>query len=120
MGHAGWVENVVDSSRFDRIDKNHFPVFDSSCQKSICKMQLRANRVETNPHDSFPLLSIGHAGSRFARRDSVRVELRHNVQIESNCKVPQTNRLSLGVLEMDVRITGKKQILFTHSLSLSR
>ena len=44
-------------------------------------------------HESFPLLLIRHAGSRFARRDSVR--------IESNRKVPQTNRLSLGVLDMD-------------------
>ena len=25
MGYAGWVENVVDSSRFDRIDPNRFP-----------------------------------------------------------------------------------------------
>ena len=59
MGYAGWVENVVDSSRFD------------------------------------------HAGSRFARLDSVRIELRRNVRIESNRKVPQTNRLTLGVLDMD-------------------
>ena len=55
MGYAGWVENVVDSSR---------------------------------------------GGSRFAKRDSVRIELRRNVQIESNRKVPQTNRLSFGVLDM--------------------
>ena len=25
VGYAGWVENVVDSSRFDRIDTNCFP-----------------------------------------------------------------------------------------------
>ena len=34
------------------------------------------------------------------RCDSVRIESRRNVQIESNRKVPQTNRLSLGVLDM--------------------
>ena len=56
-------------------------------------------------HELFPLLSIRHAGSRFARRDSVRIELRRNVRIESNRKVPQTNRLSLGVLDMDVALT---------------
>ena len=33
----------------------------------------------------------------------MRIELRRNVRIESNRKVPQTNRLSLGVLEMDGR-----------------
>ena len=55
MGYAGWVENVVDSSR---------------------------------------------GGSRFAKRDSVRIELRRNVQIESNRKATQTNRLSFGVLDM--------------------
>ena len=31
----------------------------------------------------------------------MRIELRHNVRIESNRKVPRTNRLSLGVLDMD-------------------
>ena len=31
----------------------------------------------------------------------MRIELRRNVRIESNRKVPQTNRLSLGVLDMD-------------------
>ena len=51
-------------------------------------------------HESFPLLLIRHAGSRFARRDSVRIELRRNVRIESNRKVPMMNRLSLGVLDM--------------------
>ena len=36
-------------------------------------------------------------------RDSTPCEstLRRNVRIESNRKVPQTNRLSLGVLDMD-------------------
>ena len=31
----------------------------------------------------------------------MRIELRRNVRIRSNCKVPQTNRLSSGVLDMD-------------------
>ena len=31
----------------------------------------------------------------------MRIELRCNVRIESSRKVPQTNRLSLGVLDMD-------------------
>ena len=48
------------------------------------------------------MLSIRHAGSRFERRDSVQIELRRNVRIESNRKVPQKNRLSLSVLDMDV------------------
>ena len=43
-------------------------------------------------------MSIRYAGSRFARCDS---ELKCNVRIESNRKAPQTNRLSLGVLDMD-------------------
>ena len=38
------------------------------------------------------------------RGDSVRIELRRNVRIESNRKVPQTNRLTLGVLDMDDNI----------------
>jgi len=25
LGYAGWVENVVDSTRFDRIDANRLP-----------------------------------------------------------------------------------------------
>ena len=33
----------------------------------------------------------------------MRIELRRNVRIELNRKVPQTNRLSLGVLDMDAR-----------------
>ena len=60
-------------------------------------------KMLSNRHESFPLLSIRHAGSRFARCDSVRIELRRNVRIESNRKVPMMNRLSLGVLDMDVR-----------------
>ena len=32
----------------------------------------------------------------------MQIELRRNMQIKSNHKVPQTNRLSLGVLDVDV------------------
>ena len=56
------VENDVDSSRFESIPSNQ--------------------------HKSFLLLSVRHAGSRFARCDTVQIELRCNVQIESNRKVP--------------------------------
>ena len=56
---------------------------------------LKMLSIRSNRHESFLLLSIRHAGSRFARRDSVR--------IESNRKAPQTNQLSLGVLDMPVR-----------------
>ena len=59
------------------------------------------NVVDSSRHESFPLLSIRHTGSRFARRDSVRIESRRNLRIESNRKVSQTNRLSLGVLDME-------------------
>ena len=36
----------------------------------------------------------------------MRIELRRNVRIESNRKMPQTNRLSLGVLDMDAKFTS--------------
>ena len=39
--------------------------------------------------------------SRFARRDSVQIESRRNMQIESNRKLPWTSQLSLGILDMD-------------------
>ena len=98
-------------------------------------------RVDSiSQHESFPLLSIRHAGNRFARDlqdiapwtmqgglkmlsgDSSRFDridsncfpcchsscrrsicaIRYSVRIESNRKLPQTNRLSLDVLDMDV------------------
>ena len=43
------------------------------------KMSIRWNR-----HKSFPLLSIRHTGSRFARRDSVRIESRRANRVESS------------------------------------
>ena len=62
---------------------------------------LKMLSIRSNRHDSFPPLSIRCAGSRFARREFVQIQLRRNVRIEWNRKVPQTNRLSLGVLDMD-------------------
>ena len=62
---------------------------------------LKMLSIRSNQHESFSLLSIRHAGSRFARCDSLRIELRCNVRFESSRKVAQTNRLSLGVLDMD-------------------
>ena len=44
-----------------------------------------------NRHESFPLLSIRHAESRFVRRDSMQIKLRCSMRIESNHKVPQRN-----------------------------
>ena len=105
----------IESTRIVRIDWSLWPRFKSeegSCivisrilvSGGLCRVDWKCCRFESfrsNRHESFPLLSIRHAGSRFARRDSVRIELRRNVRIESNRKVPQTNRLSLGVLDMD-------------------
>ena len=62
---------------------------------------LKMLSIRLNRHESFPLLSIHHVGSRFARRDSMRTESRRSVWIKLNRKVPQTNQLSLGVLDMD-------------------
>ena len=42
---------------------------------------LKMLSIRSNRHESFPLLSIRHTGSRFPRRDSVRIELRRNVRI---------------------------------------
>ena len=40
---------------------------------------LKMLSIRSNRHKSFPLLSIHHAGSQFARRDSMRTELRRSV-----------------------------------------
>ena len=53
----------------------------------LCRVRWKCYRfdwIRSIRHESFPLLSIHHAGRRFARRDSVRIESRHNVRIESN------------------------------------
>ena len=73
--------------------------FQWTMQGGLKMLSIRVDSMESTRIVS--LLSIRHAGSRFARRDAVRVESRRNVRIESNRKVPQTNRLSLGVLDMD-------------------
>ena len=105
----------IESTRIVRIDWSLWPRFkneEGSCivisriltSGGLCRVGWKCCRFESiwsNRHESFPLLSIRHSGSRFARRDSVRIELRRNVRIESNRKVPQTNRLSLGILDMD-------------------
>ena len=62
---------------------------------------LKCCRFKSIRHKSFLLLSIRYAGSRFARHDSVRIKLRCNMRIEWNHKVPLTNQLSLGILDID-------------------
>ena len=118
VGYTGWLKML--SIRVDSIELTWIvsPVVDSSCRKSICMYCYftdldfqwaiqggwkccRFKSIRSNRHESFLLLLICHAGSRFGRRDSVRIELKRNMRIESNCKVPQMNRLCLGVLDMD-------------------
>ena len=80
--YTGWVENVVDSTRSQRIDTNRFPAVDSFYRKSICKSLrkcsfpglykvgwkfCRFDSIRWNRHESLPLLSNRYAGSRFAR-----------------------------------------------------
>ena len=48
MDCAGWVENVVDSSRFDRIDTNRF----SHCRFDMSEVDLREPRLRVNRVDS--------------------------------------------------------------------
>ena len=105
----------IESTRILRIDWSLWPRFkneEGSCIVisriltfgGLCRVGWKCCRFESirsNRHDSFPLLSIRYAGSRFARREFVQIQLRRNVRIEWNRKVPQTNRLSLGVLDMD-------------------
>ena len=71
MGY-GWVENVVDSTRFDRIDTNRFP-----CSRCV-----------------MPEVDLPDASS-------VQIESRRNVRIESNRQVLQTNQLNFCVLDID-------------------
>ena len=137
-GLWGCVENVVDSSRFDQIDTNHFP-----CQRSICTRFARdsirldsiesTDRIDTN---RFPccwfvipevnlcslsavvtcLIWINWSLLPRLRTRKVRVSLFHGSwllvvridteRIKSNCKVPQTSRLSLGVFDMNDYVTA--------------
>ena len=135
LGNVGWVKNVVDSTRFDRIDWSLWPRFtneEGSCifisriltSGGLCRVgwkccrfvmpevdlreaRLRANRVES--------LSASYESSEVScyvlRTRMVHVSLFHGswlpgvridaARIESNRKVPQTNRLTLDVLDMD-------------------
>ena len=91
----------IESTRIVRIDWVLWPRFknkESSCivilwiltSGGLCRVGWKCCRfdsIRSNRHESFPLLSIRHAGSRFARRESVRIESRRNVQIESNRQV---------------------------------
>ena len=54
--------------------------------------------IQSNWHESFPLLPIRHAGTRLPRRDSMQTELRRNMRIKLNREVPQTNRRQLGCI----------------------
>ena len=81
LGNVGWVKNVVDSTRFDRIDWSLWPRFtneEGSCifisriltSGGLCRVGWKCCRFDSilsNRHESFPLLSIRHPGSRFAR-----------------------------------------------------
>ena len=70
------------SIRVDAIESTRIvsPVVDSSCRKSICETRL------------------------------CKSTLRRNMRIESTRKVPQTNRLSLGVLDMDENVQTKPSL----------
>ena len=46
--YAGWVENVVDSSRFDGIDTNRFPC----CRFVMPEVDLRETRLRENRVES--------------------------------------------------------------------
>ena len=109
-----WVDSI-ESTRIIWINWSLWPCFkneEGSCiitsriltSGGLCIVGWKCCQFEPigwNQQGSFPLLSICHARSRFARRDSVRIELRRNMPVESNRKVPRTNPLSLGVLDMD-------------------
>ena len=77
----------IESTRIVRIDWSLVPRFkneEGSCivisqiltSGGLCRVGwkcCRSKLIRSNQHESFPLLSIRHAGSRFARRDSVRI-----------------------------------------------
>ena len=108
--------DLIESTQIVQIDWSLWPRFkneEGSCivfsriltSGGLCRVGWKCCRfdsIRSNQHESFPLLSICHTGSRFARRDSVQIQSRCSVRIELNYKVPQTNRLSLGVLDMDM------------------
>ena len=111
-----WVENVVNSSRFDRIDWSLWPRFKNEEGSCIVISRIlsssgwvenvldltRFNRINTNCFPCcwyvMPRRSICENATLCKSSWDVTCESR---RIESYRKVPQTNRLSLGVLDMD-------------------
>ena len=105
----------IESTWIIRIDWGLWPRFkneEGSCivisrilsSSGICRVGWKCcpfDSIRLNRHESFPSLLIRHAGSQVARCNSVQIESRRNVRIKSNRKVPQTNRISLGVSDMD-------------------
>ena len=109
VDYAGWIENDVNSSRFNRINTNRFPC----CQFNIPEVDLRETRLLANRVESWSAsCESSEVCCHVLRMRKVHIiSLFHGswlpvvrinaVRIESNRKVPQTNRLSLGVLDMD-------------------
>ena len=92
--------NSIKSTRIVQIDRSLWSRFKNEEDSCIVISQIltfgglyrvgwkccRFESIWSNRHKSFPLLSICHTGSRFARRNSVQIELRRNMRIESNRK----------------------------------
>ena len=75
-------------------------VFLWAIQDGLKMLSIRLDLIESTRIVS----PVVDSSCRKSRHDSVRIESRRNVGIESNRKVPQTNRLCLGVLDMDVSV----------------
>ena len=87
--------NSIKSTRIVRIDRSLWSRFKNEEDSCIVISQIltfgglyrvgwkccRFESIWSNRHKSVPLLSICHAGSRFARRNSVQIELRRSVRI---------------------------------------
>ena len=95
MDYAEWVENVVFMYLY-------FTDFDFrwTMHGGLKMLSIRLNSIESTRIVS-PVVDSSSRKSVCARHNSVR--------IESSRKVPQTNRLSLGILDMDEnrRMLGK-------------
>ena len=137
----------IESTQVIRINWSLWPCFkneEGSCiiisriltARGLCRVGWKCCRfdsIRSNRQESFPLLSIRHAQSRFAnrvepyhasykstevcchilrtRKVNVSLHVFHGpwlpvvridaMQIKSNCKVPHTNWLSLGVFDVD-------------------
>ena len=96
VGYAGWVENGIDTNRFP------------CCRFAMPEVDLR----DANPCESSRNVKcLTEVCFHVLRTRKIYVSLFHRLwlpvvrvnalRIESNRKVPQTNRLSLGVLDMD-------------------